>query len=166
MPFHLQRVGRKREAQLQGVRWMAERCMMGKNSVNLIISSQTTKSITLSSRILAKTAELRAWTKWAVRLYIILATQTRIQSHSYLLSAAFDRIAIRQRATLASATNMAATLHCEKAEPSWKRALLGKLKNAENKCLLYRMCRPQCAVLVNKWWRGRRPCPAELVSFG
>lgn len=61
---------------------------------------------------------------------------------------------------------MAGVLHSEKAELSLKRALWGKLKNAENKCLLYRMCRPQCAVLVNKWWRGRRPCPAELVSFG
>ncbi len=61
---------------------------------------------------------------------------------------------------------MAGRLHGEKAEPSLKRALWGKLKNAENKCLLYRMCRPQSAVLVNKWWRGRGICPAELVSFG
>lgn len=95
MPFHLQRVGHKREAQLQWVWWMTEKCMIGKNIVNRIIPSQTTKFITLLCLILAKTAELWAWTKRAVRLYIILATQTRIQSHSYLLSAVFDGIAIR-----------------------------------------------------------------------
>lgn len=46
----------------------------------------------------------------------------------------------------------------KKAKLSLKRALWGEFKNAENKCWLYRMCRLQCAVLVNKWWRGRRPC--------
>lgn len=100
-----------------------------------------------------------------VHSYIMKSMHACIPLHQCILSAVIDLITVYQHLKLAYGTNTAGTLLSEQAW-SLKRALWGKLKNAENKCLLYRKCWPKCAVLVNKWWRGRRPCPAELVSFG